>query len=192
MKRQVAWLLLAMGCAGLSGCGLTIPHEGTEDLTAWMAEAAKPLKGRIKPLPAVRTVLPVTYQAGGFVDPFDLSRFVPAAESGVAETNDPGLPPPDLNRPREPLEAFALEDLKLHGVLERAGERWLLVAAPDGQLYRARIGNYLGRDYGQIEAITAEVDRGVTRWRITVRERVRDDKGRWHEQVRELTLAGAS
>jgi len=192
MRRQVVWLLLAVACVGLTGCGLTIPPDDTADLAAWMAEAAQPLKGRVKPLPAVRTVLPVAYQAEGLVEPFDLSRFVPAAESEAAETNDPGLPPPDLNRPREPLEAFALEDLKLHGVLERAGERWLLVAAPDGQLYLARLGNYLGRDYGRIEAITAEVDRGVTRWHVTVRERVRDDKGRWNEQVRKLTVAGAS
>lgn len=176
----------------LAGCGVTVPPEGADDLAAWMEEVARPLKGRVKPLPAVQVVVPVAYQAEGLVDPFALSRFLPPPEPAAAQPVDPGAPAPDLARPREPLEAFALDDLKIQGVIEQVGRRWLIVAAPDGQLYRTGIGGYLGRDFGRIEAITeVRSDRGSA-WQVVIRELVRDEEGRWRERVREWTVQSQS
>ncbi|BBD77976.1 pilus assembly protein PilP [Hydrogenophilus thermoluteolus] len=179
-----------VGALLTAGCGLVVPPEGMEDLVAWQQQSAASLKGRVKPLPQVRTIVPLTYAAYDLPDPFALSRFLPPPPKAEAAAVDPGLPAPDLTRAREPLEAFALDDLALRGVLEQKGTRWGLIAAPDGKLYRVTVGNYLGKDFGQIVAIEpAETDAG-RQWRIVLRELVRDDDGRWRERERELVSQG--
>ncbi|WP_217125886.1 pilus assembly protein PilP [Hydrogenophilus thiooxidans] len=178
------------GMALAAGCGLVVPPDGNDDLVQWMEQSAAPLKGRVKPLPQVRTVVPLTYAAYDLPDPFALSRFLPPPPKVEAAAVDPGLPAPDWTRAREPLEAFAVEDLALRGVLEQKGARWGLIAAPDGKLYRVTVGNYLGKDFGQIVAIEPETTDAGRRWRIVLRELVRDDEGRWRERERELVSQG--
>ncbi|GAB6050257.1 pilus assembly protein PilP [Hydrogenophilus islandicus] len=185
--RRVPLLLFSLAVAG---CEMTVPPEGTADLAEWMTEAARPLKGRVKPLPEVRTVVPLAYAAYELTDPFALERFHPAPPPPAKGADHPGLPGPDLSREREPLEAFAFEDLILRGVIERQGARWALIVAPDGRLYRVTVGNYLGRDFGRITAITPSEKRGERVWRVVVTELVRDDEERWQERKRELVSQG--
>ena len=75
------------------------------------------------------------------------------------EPFEAGQTPPPIaiaDPPREAveeLEAYALDSLRLVGTLERDGDVWGLVYAPDGVIHRVRAGNYLGRNHGRIIAV---------------------------------------
>lgn len=57
---------------------------------------------------------------------------------------------------REPLESALLADLAVVGVIDQGGEKLALVMhkKPPAQLYRVRVGNYLGPERGKIISIT--------------------------------------
>ena len=78
-----------------------------------MNESAKDLMGKVPPLPEIKPFPVVAYDAINLVPPFAPSRIEPdkrATSTGLG-------PRPDLNRRREPLEAYPLESLKMVGSL---------------------------------------------------------------------------
>ena len=78
-------------------------------------------------------------------DPFGPAKIELAAKSASSSTTS-GLKP-DLNRPKEPLEAFPLESLKMVGVLQQKNTNFALIKADTG-LYRVKVGNYMGQNFG--------------------------------------------
>jgi type IV pilus assembly protein PilP len=70
--------------------------------------------------------------------------------------------------------------LRMVGTIEREGSPWALVKVPDGTIYRAHVGNYLGQNYGKITAIQeAQID---------LKEIVPDPKGGWQERQAKIEL----
>src|SRR5690606_11352149 len=97
-------------------------------------------------LPAVKPFEPFTYEGFDLPDPFKPRKLTPPKEGagGIA---------PDLNRRKEPLEAFPLEQLKMVGTITQAGETYAIVRA-DKTLYRVKKGNYMGQNFGLITEVT--------------------------------------
>ena len=160
--------LAAIACSAalvVAGCG----SDG-EDLRDFVRNADKSLPRKIEPLPAVKPFEPFAYTGFDLPDPFRPRRV--AARGG-------GGPAPDLNRRREPLEAFPLDQLRMVGTLERGGERFALVRA-ERTLYRVAKGNYLGQNFGQITEIS---EAGVK-----LKETVQDGAGSWAERPASLLL----
>ena len=127
----------------------------------------------------VKPYEPFAYTAFDLPDPFR-----PGARSsgGEGTGRTGGGLAPDLNRPKEPLEAFPLESLRMVGTLERAKQTYALVRA-DAGLYQVRAGNYMGQNFGVITRITdAE---------ITLRELFQDAGGDWAERESTLLLQEA-
>jgi type IV pilus assembly protein PilP len=170
---------LAIACSAalaLAGC------DGGEqqELRAELASLTKDVRGKVDPLPVVKPYEPVPYTAYDLADPFGPAKIQLVAAKG-AGTGGGGLAP-DLNRPKEPLEAFPLETLKMVGTLERGRQTFALVKADSG-LYRVRIGNYLGQNFGVITKITDS--------EIALRELVQDAGGDWAERESILLLQEA-
>ncbi len=182
MQRLRSWWVMGAALPLVVGCVPEVP-ETTADLQQWMQESARGMKGRIEPLPAVKRFAVWTYAAYELADPFDVARLVPPRAT-VADA-DPGLPAPDQQRPREPLEAFALDELQVKGVIERDGNRFVLIEAPDGRLYRLAVGGRLGRDFGELQRIDMRHEEGQSVFVLTVRELVQDSDGKWRERLRE-------
>ncbi len=86
---------------------------------------------------------------------------------------------PDLQRRKEPLEAFPLEEVKVVGTMETANETFAVVKA-GGVLYRVRKGNYIGQNLGLITEITAS--------QVKIKELVTGTTGDWLERQRVLPL----
>jgi type IV pilus assembly protein PilP len=61
---------------------------------------------------------------------------------------------PDPNRPREFLEQFPLDTLRMVGTLELDSGAFGLVQTSDGLVHRVRVGNHLGQNYGRITAVS--------------------------------------
>jgi type IV pilus assembly protein PilP len=127
----------------------------------------------------VKTFEPVPYKGESMVDPFVPGRIVvaqSAAGGGVG-----GGAQPDLNRPKEPLEAFPMESLSMVGTLSQNKDVYALVKA-GANLFRVKKGNYLGQNFGVITSI----DEG----QINVKEVVQDSGGDWVERSTSLQMQG--
>ncbi len=165
----VAAASLTVGCSG----------GGTQDLEAWVKEVRSRQHVRIEPLPEFKPYETFLYQAQDLRSPFtpgeNRSLQVPGQEikgSGIR---------PDVNRPREALEEYPLDSLRMVGTLEQGGQMWALVRAEDGTIHRVQPGNYVGQNYGRITRITES--------KIELVEIVPDGLGGWMERPATLALS---
>ncbi|MFP4138212.1 MAG: pilus assembly protein PilP [Halomonas sp.] len=128
-------------------------------------------------LPEIPEYEPVPYDLADERSPF--TPRLPEAEEQAQGSEELA---PDLTREREPLEAFKLSELKLVGTLTEGGEPSALVRAPDGQVHRLRVGNYMGSDFGRIVSITSST--------VQLVEVVPTGRGGWLERSKRLELDG--
>ncbi|NML13453.1 pilus assembly protein PilP [Azohydromonas caseinilytica] len=168
MIRRARIAVLAAGVAGLAGCGAE-----PRDLRDWIAEQqqAAPLPA-VPPLAPPPVFEPLRYQGDSAPDPFDPGRLTATAAPSDALAAE-------LQRPREPLEAFTLESLRMVGSLARDGHLHALVQAPDA-LYRVQLGDHVGPHAGRVVRIAESA--------LTLRELVRDAAGAWSERIATLEL----
>ncbi len=177
MKRRVIWAVpAAVLTLSLAACG----GEQYGDLKQELALATKDLRGRVDPLPQVKPYEPVPYKAFDEVDPFKPSR-IDVVASGAAMAGASGIKP-DLNRAKEPLEAFPLETLRMVGTLSQDKDTFGLVRAGPN-LFRVKKGNYMGLNFGVIT--------GIDENGIKLKELVQDGGGDWIERVSSLQLVEA-
>jgi len=157
----------------LTGVVLLAACSGEEqgELKQELAAMTKDLRGKVDPLPQVRSYEPVPYKGDSMLDPFVPGRIVVTQAAGAGGGG--GGVQPDLNRPKEPLEAFPLEQLQMVGTLAQNKDMYALVRA-GSNLFRVKKGNYMGPNFGVITAI----DEG----QINLKEVVQDSGGDWVER----------
>lgn len=102
----------------------------------------------------------------------------PDQQSQPAVIPPPGLPPGE-QKPAEPLQAFALDELILAGTLTFDGKSSALVRDPAGTLHRVSLGDRMGKHRGRITEITASA--------VQLMETVPAANG-WEERVSTMTL----
>ncbi len=108
------------------------------------------------------------------IDPFAYARLAA-----------PSFAPPDdalAARPREPLEAYALEQIRMVGSLHSAGSAYgvIRVDGADGMVAALQVGQRLGRRDGVVVRIGRD--------EIVLRERVWNGEDRWIETTARLAL----
>lgn len=169
MKRLAIILaVLLVSCGG----------EEHSDLKQELNNLTKDLRGKIDPLPVVKPYEPVPYSAFEMPEPFGAAKI----ELVTRSAGSGGGLKPDLNRPKEPLESFPLESLKMVGVLQQSKQTFALVRA-DASLYRVKVGNYLGQNFGLVTTISEN--------QIQLRELIQDATGDWAERQSALQLQEA-
>lgn len=169
-------VLPIIAALALASCG----GEQYGDLKQELAQLTKDLRGRVDPLPQVKPYEPVPYKAFEEVDPFKSSR-IDVVATGAAMAGASGIKP-DLNRPKEPLEAFPIESLRMVGTLQQDKQTYGLVRAGPN-LFRVKKGNYMGLNFGVITAIDES--------EIKLKELVQDGGGDWVERISSLQLVEA-
>jgi len=157
----------------LAGCG----GDQHGDLKQELNTLTKDLRGRVDPLPQVKPYEPVPYKAEGEVDPFRPDR-INVAQVGGAGVGGTGKRP-DMDRPREPLEAFPLESIRMVGTLTKNRETFGLVRAGTN-LFRVKKGNYMGQNFGVIT--------GIDDGQISLKELIQEGGGDWVERTSALQL----
>ena len=156
--------LLLQGCA----------TEEHQDLRAWMREEAKSMKGRVAPLPEITAFPVVAYETETLTPPFAAGKIV--TQEAVADKTAP-----DRSRPKQPLEIFPIEDLKVVGIIMAGAVPYALIQTPaPNKPKHVRVGEYMGRSFGKITAISRES--------VTVLETVKDPGGAWVEQEKVLMV----
>ena len=156
----------------LSACGA--PED---ELQQWMDQQRREVKPNVTPLVPPKRFEPQPYLAAGAVEPFSAQKLAVALKQENRQPNS--LLAAEMNRRKEPLEAYPIDTLSMVGSVVRAGRPYALVKA-DNLLYQVRVGEYLGQNYGKVMQI------GETE--ITVREVVQDAAGEWVERMTTLQL----
>jgi len=168
MKTMKRIALIAGAVVALAGCA-----DDMDELRANVAEIKSRPGGRIEPLPEVKPYETFAYAATGQRSPFEPGM--------AASANAPNALRPDVNRPREFLEQFSLDTLRMVGTLRLGGRTYGLVQTKDGLVHRVLPGNHLGQSDGRITAI----DEG----KISLIEIVPDGMGGFIERPAALALS---
>lgn len=167
----------AVACALLlAACG----GEEQSELRQELAAMTKDLRGRVEPLPQVKSFEPVPYKGESMVDPFVPGRIV-VNQAAAGGGGGGGGVQPDLNRPKEPLEAFPMEAIQMVGTLSQNKDMYALVKA-GASLFRVKKGNYMGPNFGVIT--------GIDESQISLKEVVQDSGGDWVERSTSLQMQG--
>lgn len=165
LKLKIIGLLLLL--ATLVSCG---GDEG-DDLDQFMADAPKTMSASVEPLPQVQPYVPLQFDVDGSIfDPFKPRK---AVSKGSFQ--------PNLNRPKQPLEAYPLENLNYVGMLSKAKSKFALIKTPDNTVHQVEVGNYLGTNFGMVTAISDT--------EVSLKEIIQDDlSGDWVERISSLSL----
>lgn len=142
------------------------------DLRQWVAQEKAKKGAPLEPLPVIKTFETFEYKDQELRDPFNASPEEQAQNANAG-------PHPDQDRPREPLETYPLDGLKMSGTLGMAKSMEGLVRDPDGVVHRVHVGNYLGQNFGRITGISED--------HIDLVELVPNGSGGWME--RQATIA---
>jgi len=165
-------LMALTGAVLLAGCGGDI-----DELRQWMEQQRKEVKPTVTPLVPPKKFLPQPYESAAGVDPFSPQKLSVAIKQEAAQPNS--LLTAEINRRKEPLEAFPLDSMAMVGSMTRDNKRYALLRV-DNLYYNVKAGDYLGQNFGRITKIS-ETD-------ITLREVVQDAAGEWIERLSTLQL----
>ncbi len=164
-------IYLALASLLLSGCG----GEEFQDLRDFVKNSGADMRGKIAPPPEVKPYESFAYNNDtNLPDPFK-PRKPELRTSGPAGANQP-----DLERPKQALEEFPLESLKMVGYLAQNKVGFAVIRAPDNKLYRVKAGNYVGLNFGLIKEVAGT--------EMTIKEMVQDSSGDWTERISTLQL----
>ena len=178
LKSKNQWYLLVtyiVFLLDLSGC----ESDNFSDLTEYITKVKMEPKISIQPLPTIIKTEPFEFKLNNQRDPFkaiDQYEILKASNNQSAQNQIK----PDVKRPKEELEGFPLESLKMVGTVMSKSNLWGLVKADNGTIYRVQTGNYIGKNYGKIVNIS------VTK--IGILELVSYKPGFWREQPSALML----
>lgn len=176
---QTRWMWLGTSLAltmGLAAC----TSSGQDELREWMQAERSSIRPSVQPIPEPTKFVPQAYEGERLTQPFSNeklasvlrgSQSVPVANAALIE--------PELNRRKQPLEAYPLDIMKMVGSLNRDGQLVALVKV-DSLLYQVRPGNYLGQNYGRVTRISET--------EVVLREIVQDSAGEWTERPAALQL----
>lgn len=161
------WLLVGI-VAMLSGC-----TGGDADLKEWVAREKAAKGAPIPPLPVLKTFETFEYKDQAMRDPF-----APSMEEQQSMASAANGPVPDKH-PKERLEDYPLDALKMVGTVGAGSSLEALIKDPEGTVSRVHRGNYLGQNGGKISAISED--------HIDLVELIPNGTGGWME--RQATVA---
>jgi len=165
-------VVLAVVVVALAGCSAE-----QEELQQWMEQQRREVKPNVEPITPPKKFDPQPYAAAGGVEPFSTQKLTVALRNETRQPSSPLMA--EINRRKEPLEAYPLDSMSMVGSVMRQGRQYALLKV-DALLYQVKLGDYLGQNFGKITRI-AETEIGL-------REIVQDAAGEWIERAASLQL----
>lgn len=165
-------VLMAALAAALAGCGTQ-----QDELQSWMEQQKREVKPNVAPLSPPKRFDPQPYTEVRAVEPFSSQKLTVALKQEARSPNS--LFAGEINRRKEPLEAYPLDSMLMVGSVNKQGRPFALLRV-DNLLYQVKLGDYIGQNYGKIIKITET--------EVAVREVVQDAAGEWIERPTALQL----
>jgi type IV pilus assembly protein PilP len=142
-KKSIMFSLLVAGLT--SGCS-----NDVTDLNEFISQTKLKHLGSVRPLPQFKPYQNFIYTATELRDPFE------ATFQAESESSDTGDSAQKEERPKEPLENFPLDTLRMVGLLEQNKQVWGLIKDPQNLVHRVQTGNYAGQNEGQIVSVSED------------------------------------
>jgi len=140
--------LIVLGLALLAaGCS-----QDMSDLEEYALEVKSRTSKNIEPIPQPKPYEPFTYEPGERRDPF--LPILQSRDATLAASGGAGAIRPDTNRPKEPLEEYPLDALRMVGTITMQQRAFALIRAPDAVVHRVSVGDHLGQNFGKITGIS--------------------------------------
>ncbi|HXF46041.1 MAG TPA: pilus assembly protein PilP [Burkholderiaceae bacterium] len=176
--KNTRWLAL-LGAAALSAACM---GSNEVEIQQWMAEVRQTMKPSTQPVPEPKEFTPYAYEARTLVDPFDPQKVVMAVARQQQARVSASAIKPDLERRRETLEGFPLDQIRMVGMMRQGGTNVALLET-NGVTHLVRVGNYVGQNFGLITRISET--------EVQLKEIVQDAAGEWVERPAKLELQEA-
>jgi type IV pilus assembly protein PilP len=167
-----SWAVIGLAGVLLAGCGAE-----QEELQQWMEQQRREAKPNVPPLQPPKKFDPAPYVMAQNVEPFSNQKLTVALKQEARQPNS--LLAAELNRRKEPLEAYPLDGMAMVGSVHKQGQQFALLRV-DNLLYQVKVGDYVGQNYGRITKISET--------EISLREIVQDAAGEWIERPATLQL----
>jgi len=130
---------------------LTACSESMTDLERYIDSVKARPADPITPIPPVKTYVPYEYAGLEGRDPFLQST----SEGSDDERSTKGTGPrPDFGRSKEYLERYELDTLSMVGTFANDESYWGLIRDPEGVIHRVPVGNYIGKNHGNVVRVT--------------------------------------
>lgn len=167
---RMSYLVLSIALL-LAGCG----GEEFQDLRDFVNNAGADMRGKVEPPPDMKPYEPFAYEnTTALPDPFKPRK------QDARNANRSGQNQPNLDRPKEELEDYPLESLKMVGYLYQNKVGHAVIRSSEGKIYTVKPGNYVGLNFGQIIS--------VIETEVKIKEMVQDSAGDWTERETSLQL----
>lgn len=137
LRGVISALLVSMLSVSVTACSQS---NHIADLEAYMQDVAAKPAAKLEPIPSNTVYKPVAFTAQDQRNPFTLLN--------SADANG------DMARKKDSLEFFPIDNLKFVGTIEQENQRWGLIQASDGEVYKVEAGNYIGQNAGKVQTIT--------------------------------------
>ena len=171
-RRAHGALGLAFLLAMLAGC-----VGESEDLQTWMERQRSQVTPTVQPLVPPKRFEPQPYAQSESVEPFSNQKLAVVIKQEARQPNS--LLSTELNRRKEPLEAYPLDSMSMVGSVTKQGVPYALLRV-EALLYQIKVGDHLGQNYGRVTRISET--------EIVLREVIQDAGGEWIERPATLQL----
>ncbi|MFN4053676.1 MAG: pilus assembly protein PilP [Alishewanella aestuarii] len=160
----------------LTGC-----FDDVSDIQAHMDAVKNNARPRVEPLPQAKEFTHIPYNVGNVRSPFT-EPSPEAIQDRIAQQQD--CITPDPNRRKEPLERFALDNLRMRGTLGDGGQLWALIESTDKALHRITLNNYMGLFHGKVIRVEST--------HMDLLELIPDGSGCWVERTTRVQMFDAA
>lgn len=174
--RRRTWLALSLVTIMSTGC---LWVEDTTDLRQFVSTTMDKPGGKIEPLPEFKAYESFVYEGSSLRDPFQ--PLLPTSEADEVAGPDSGIKP-DEDRPKDYLENFAIDQLKMVGTITPLdmGGLYALVRDNKGEIHRVTVGDHMGLDYGEVVEVNDQT--------VKLVEIISNGRGGWMKRPRNLAL----
>ncbi|MDP5144301.1 pilus assembly protein PilP [Rheinheimera baltica] len=173
MKKRLTVLAMAVL---LNGC-----FNDMSEVQNYVADVKANTKARVEPIPELQEFEHVAYRSQEARSPFSAPK-PEAIQDKFLQVQD--CLHPDPRRRKEPLEKYAVDNLKMRGTLGEVSKIWALIEASDKTLHKVTLSNYVGLFHGRVI--------NVEPTHIELLELIPDGAGCWKERTTMLQMADAS
>ena len=160
----------------MSGC---VWIEDTADLRSFVAQEKQKRTARVEPLPEFKPYHSFIYEGASMRNPF--KPLVALISSDQIPDDGSAGEQPNIDREKEYLETFSLDNLKMVGSINKSSDaRWALIRDAKGEIHRVTIGDYMGSDFGKIVAVNGDS--------VDLVEIISNGRGGWMKRPRSVVM----
>lgn len=170
-RTACTWLLLLTTVWGLAGC------SQEAEIREWMEQTKRQTPAALPKISEPKNFTPFAYSRKDSIDPFNSVK-LSMAIAKLRAASGKGFKP-DMDRRKEQLEQYPLDTIKMVGMLQKPGMTYAILQV-DKAIYHAKVGNYLGQNYGMITGISEDA--------VDLKEIIQDASGEWVERKARLEL----